>query len=407
MSEKAKNCQVMHHEKYGAKDNIKAIEAEVNREYDDPSAYANKVDLLQSKYNISLIHCDNFEKTVHEKIAEAGFTEKDDSVLLIGTVYSASESFWNKHYDRETHTLDDVGMKYFEDCVKFHNAFYGEVISAEIHLDETNPHLHVYSVPIGYVPTMETYYVEAEMAGNKKIEKKGGKRLYKPDSDDPEAYQQYRKELAEMPCKIKRKRMKTDEKGNVVTHYALAGNKLVGNEYKLSFAQTVFNKEVASAYGLDRGECRINSKEKKKHIKAAERKLEQLNQEIADKKAQLDLIKTEQETARKQLDDSADYLRRARDLFDDLSKDSSDEWHKKYKQARKDDLDKLDKDVQDAQQGDQQSGRGVVQDMEKTPQNGSEGPHRQGVESVSWNDGEYVRKHLLGLDGGDDEQLGG
>lgn len=407
MSEEVKNCQVMRHEKYGAKDSMKAIEAEANREYDDPLAYKNKVDLSASKFNISLIHCDNFEKTIHEKIAEAGFTEQDNSVLLIGTLYSASDSFWKKHYDKETHTLDDVGMKYFEDCVKFHQQYYGEVISAEIHLDETSPHLHVYSVPIGYVPTMETYYVEAEMAGNKKIEKKGGKRLYKPDSDDPEAYQQYRKELAAMPCKIKRKRMKTDEKGNFISHYALAGNKLVGNEQKLSFAQTVFNKEVASNYGLDRGECRINSKTRKKHVEAVEHELEQLNQELADKKAQIDLINTEKETARNQLNQTASYLTRARNLFDDLSRDASKEWHKKYKQARKDELEQLEKGVQDAQKGDQQSGRGVVQDVKETPQNGENKPHRQGVESVIWNDSEYVRKHLLGLDGGDDEQLGG
>ena len=160
------NYCVMNHQKYSyAKgDNLKGLQDEQNREatYYNDIIYADK-----TNENVALVYSDDFEGDVFRLCKEYGVAPNDDSVLLIGTVYTMSPEWVNENCDTDengsyTEASKRLMESYFNDCVEFHKQHYGLVISAHIHYDQTTPHLQVYSVPILQVPTLHNYYVEAE-----------------------------------------------------------------------------------------------------------------------------------------------------------------------------------------------------------------------------------------------------
>lgn len=161
-----KNYCVMNHQKYSyAKgDNLKGLQDEQNREADyyNDIVYADK-----TKQNVALVYSNDFEGDMYKLCKEYGVEVKDDSVLMIGTVYTMSPEWLEEKCKKDkdgnyTDESKELIESYFYDCVDFHKQHYGIVISAHIHYDQTTPHLQVYSVPILRVPTLHNYYIEAE-----------------------------------------------------------------------------------------------------------------------------------------------------------------------------------------------------------------------------------------------------
>ena len=141
-----------------------------------------------------------------EMNAENGFKTRKtrkDAVEAVSTIFSASPEWWARHRDPETGKIDEVGKQFFRDCLKFVKREYGGVIlAAQVHLDETTPHLNVVWMPI-------VQEVKENPAGEKKVFRR------------------------------------------------LSAKDLLGGRKKLSKAQTHCAEQVGAKYGLARGETRV------------------------------------------------------------------------------------------------------------------------------------------------------
>lgn len=275
---------VMRHEKYNSKDSIKGIQDEVNREADE---YNNSVDPTKRSENVSLIHCEDFEKKIDEIIKKNGVSCNEDSVKLIGSIYSASPEFF------EGKTKDEI-VEYYNDCLEFHKEHYGEVISAEIHFDETTPHLHVYSVPVIEVPTMENYYV--------KVDENGKATKEEISKNDPDFSSTEKK---------RKQRYARDENGDIITHKGLNGARALGGKGQLSNHQDEIVAKVGVKYGLERGEVRVGTEERRKHKNAMAWKLEKQQKQIEQQQATI-------EQQRAELNRLADRLGAEKLKFDEI-----------------------------------------------------------------------------------------
>ena len=82
---------------------------------------------------------------IEERIARLNLKRKvrSDAVYLCSFVLTASPEFFRVSTKEKQYT-------FFRDCVKFFQDKYGEenVLSAIVHMDETNPHLHLNLIPI-------------------------------------------------------------------------------------------------------------------------------------------------------------------------------------------------------------------------------------------------------------------
>lgn len=82
---------------------------------------------------------------IESRIAQLHLKRKvrSDAVYLVSFVLGASPEFFRV-------STTEKQYAFFRDCVKFFQSKYGEenVLSAVVHLDETNPHLHLNLIPI-------------------------------------------------------------------------------------------------------------------------------------------------------------------------------------------------------------------------------------------------------------------
>ena len=78
---------------------------------------------------------------ITRQIHDAGVRERKDSIVMIDALYTASSGFF------EGKKIEEI-VRYFKDCLDFHELVYGKAFNAIVHLDETTPHMHVASVPI-------------------------------------------------------------------------------------------------------------------------------------------------------------------------------------------------------------------------------------------------------------------
>lgn len=106
---------------------------------DDAKPY---IDESRSNLNYDLFWFDdNYEKTINEKLNNAGLTRKirKDSALAGSFVINAPT--------KDNHQLN---KEFFIDCLKFIAKLVGEsnIIAAKVHNDEKTPHLHLVFVPI-------------------------------------------------------------------------------------------------------------------------------------------------------------------------------------------------------------------------------------------------------------------
>lgn len=119
--------------------------------------YNNKVEPGMDIFNVTLKESQGtWLQDIDREIKAAGAKTRANSVVALDTIYTASSEFFKGRTNREN---DD----FFRDCLKFHEEHFGHVISAVIHYDESNPHLHVVSVPL----TKDNRLSARDVIGNK------------------------------------------------------------------------------------------------------------------------------------------------------------------------------------------------------------------------------------------------
>lgn len=118
--------------------------------------YNNKVAPGMDIFNVTLKESNNWLQDINNEIKAAGAKTRSNSVLALDTIYTASADF----FQGKTNAEND---KFFQDCLKFHNDYFGHIISAVVHYDETTPHLHVISVPL----TKDNRLSARDVIGNK------------------------------------------------------------------------------------------------------------------------------------------------------------------------------------------------------------------------------------------------
>lgn len=238
---------------------VKHIQKEANRELEE---YKNDVKKELTHTNHYFVKTDDWNEKITEILEENGLEENDKSVVLITSVYSASPE-WFKDKSR-----DEV-IAYFEKCLEFEQR-KGEVINAVIHFDETTPHMQVATVPVVDVPTVMCSVIpKRDEKGNVVLDDEGNE---VPDRDKK--------------GRLKYKRTRIMENGQMVTHKGLSAKTVFGNKVKMSKTQTEFYEMCGKPFGLERGEIRVEDAEAaKEHLTEAQYKAEQIIKD-AEKKAE-------------------------------------------------------------------------------------------------------------------------
>ena len=130
---------------------IGAIQAEANRtqemhEQGRDFKGSPDIDWQRTNKNDRVIHSEDWDKTIHDKIDEYGVKTRPDSVLCFISIYTTSHDFW------ETATKEEQ-EKYKQACFDFHVKNYcqgdkNRIVDFVWHYDEQTPHAHVCTVPI-------------------------------------------------------------------------------------------------------------------------------------------------------------------------------------------------------------------------------------------------------------------
>lgn len=234
------NYCVMHQQKFKRAD-VRNLQREANREWDDEHRYKNDVDLSRTAGNYYFARSDDWAADIDRIIRDAGVKERPDSVVLVNTIYTASGD-WMRQATAEQR------MEYFRRCYDWESS-RTSVISAVVHVDEAGEwHMHTAGVPITEAPDMQVTMVP-------KLDKNGQPVLNQDGTP-----------------KLKEQRtQKLDENGNPVTHRALSAKALYGNRAQMSRTQTAFWEACGKPCGLDRGECRLDDAPgKRRHLNERE-----------------------------------------------------------------------------------------------------------------------------------------
>lgn len=256
---------VLNMKKNGRSD-VKGLQDEANR---TAEKYKNEIKKERTKDNYFFKRCDDWNSKITEVLEENHIEEKNKSVVLVTSVYSASSEFF------EGKSRDEI-LEYFEKCFEF-ECRNGSVISAVVHFDEGTPHMQAAKIPIVNTP------VEVCSIVPKKDE--DGKILM--DADGNPVAERYEHGKQKGRIKYKRTVLK-DENGCVVTHKGLSAKYLFGNKVKMSKTQTEFWEQCGKQFGLSRGEIRVETQEEaKEHLTEAQYKAEQIIKDAEQKAEQM------------------------------------------------------------------------------------------------------------------------
>lgn len=275
----AKNYCVMTMGKRHRSD-IRGLQKEANREFENDEKYKNNVDLSRTKDNIYLIKSDDWNESIDEVLEENGITERRDSVVLVTSVYAVSSDWLKSHKEEDA-------MQYFANCLQWEMDNKGQVINAVIHMDEDTPHMQVATVPIVAVRDMESVPVMTKNEKGEEVQAldKKGRKKYK-------------------------NKPKTDENGNAKYHMGLSAKSVFGNKVKMSKMQTDFWEKCGKDLGMERGEIRIeDDEEAKKRLTEAEYKAEKI---VEDAESKREAIYAEEKAkANKEADELREQLKKA------------------------------------------------------------------------------------------------
>lgn len=123
---------------------VGGIQSHNNREH-EPKTNPD-VDMSRSEDNYDLIPCDNYKRSIKEKMSnlvESSRAVRKDAVVVCNFIVTS-----------DNETMEALGAdrqrKFFQDSVKWFSDRYGadRVLNATVHMDETTPHLHIGVMPI-------------------------------------------------------------------------------------------------------------------------------------------------------------------------------------------------------------------------------------------------------------------
>lgn len=123
---------------------VGGIQSHNNREH-EPKTNPD-VDMSRSEDNYDLIPCDNYKRSIKEKLSnlvESSRAIRKDAVVVCNFIVTS-----------DNETMEALGAdrqrEFFEDSVKWFSDRYGadRVLNATVHMDETTPHLHIGVMPI-------------------------------------------------------------------------------------------------------------------------------------------------------------------------------------------------------------------------------------------------------------------
>ena len=123
---------------------VGGIQSHNNREH-EPKTNPD-VDMSRSEDNYDLISCDNYKRSIKEKLSnlvESSRAVRKDAVVICNFIVTSDNETMNAlGADRQ--------REFFQDSVKWFSDRYGadRVLNATVHMDETTPHLHIGVVPI-------------------------------------------------------------------------------------------------------------------------------------------------------------------------------------------------------------------------------------------------------------------
>lgn len=123
---------------------VGGIQSHNNREH-EPKTNPD-VDMSRSEDNYDLIPCDNYKRSIKEKMSnlvESSRAVRKDAVVVCNFIVTSDNETMNAlGADRQ--------REFFEDSVKWFSDRYGadRVLNATVHMDETTPHLHIGVMPI-------------------------------------------------------------------------------------------------------------------------------------------------------------------------------------------------------------------------------------------------------------------
>lgn len=123
---------------------VGGIQSHNNREH-EPKTNPD-VDMSRSEDNYDLIPCDNYKRSIKEKLSnlvESSRAVRKDAAVVCNFIVTS-----------DNETMDALGAdrqrEFFQDSVKWFSDRYGadRVLNATVHMDETTPHLHIGVMPI-------------------------------------------------------------------------------------------------------------------------------------------------------------------------------------------------------------------------------------------------------------------
>lgn len=123
---------------------VSGIQSHNNREH-EPKTNPD-VDMSRSEDNYDLISCDNYKRSIKEKLSnlvESSRAVRKDAVVVCNFIVTSDNETMNAlGADRQ--------REFFQDSVKWFSDRYGadRVLNATVHMDETTPHLHIGVMPI-------------------------------------------------------------------------------------------------------------------------------------------------------------------------------------------------------------------------------------------------------------------
>lgn len=123
---------------------VGGIQSHNNREH-EPKTNPD-VDMSRSEDNYDLISCDNYKRSIKEKLSnlvESSRAVRKDAVVVCNFIVTS-----------DNETMNALGAnrqrEFFRDSVKWFSDRYGadRVLNATVHMDEATPHLHIGVMPI-------------------------------------------------------------------------------------------------------------------------------------------------------------------------------------------------------------------------------------------------------------------
>ena len=154
----------------GGKAHVASLEKEHCRDAADEEALKEKnpeIDWERTEYNYAIKNPwghnyigdrgRSWNDVIDEQLTLHDITKvRKDAVRMLDGLYTASPEWFADASEEEQEA-------YFRDCVDFHERYFGEVISARVHLDEATPHLQIVSIPI----TEDNRLSAKEIIGNR------------------------------------------------------------------------------------------------------------------------------------------------------------------------------------------------------------------------------------------------